>query len=341
MILLILPHQLFARHPGLELGPTLTILLEDSLFFGDETYPVKFHKQKLWLHRATMKRYESDLQARGFATRYLEYGDERLSLQTQLKRSMPKQLGKGEKLGVVDPVDFILEQRIRTACEQLGLTCECLPNPGFINTREENRSYRQGKSRWFMADFYRWQRRRMDILMEDGKPLGGQWSFDKENRKKVPKKLLPKIPQNLELERDSIDLDARQYIEDHFPDNPGSLDGLYYPSSQRAAGRWLEHFLQVRLSQFGDYEDAIVEGESWLWHSVLSPAMNIGLLTPEEIIKALISHAEKHGVPLNSLEGFIRQVIGWREFMRATYEDLGVRMRTTNHWQHHRNMPDS
>ena len=113
MILLIFPHQLFARHPGLELKPELTILLEDSLFFGDPEYPVKFHKQKLWLHRASMKRYESDLQARGFATQYLEWRDERPLLQTQLERLAPKYLAKGATLGVVHPVDFILEQRLR------------------------------------------------------------------------------------------------------------------------------------------------------------------------------------------------------------------------------------
>jgi deoxyribodipyrimidine photolyase-related protein len=341
VILLIFPHQLFARHPGLELKPELTILLEDSLFFGDPEYPVKFHQQKLWLHRASMKRYESDLQARGFATRYLECRDERPLLQTQLERLAPKYLAKGATLGVVHPVDFILEQRLRAACEQLGLACEFLPNPGFLNTQEENRTYRGGKNRWFMADFYKWQRQRLDILMDNGEPAGGQWSFDKENRKKVPKKLLKKLPQNLELKRDSIDHDARHYIAEHFPDNPGALDELYYPSSHRAARRWLKHFLENRLACFGDYEDAIVEGESWLWHSVLTPAMNTGLLTPEEIVKALLSHADKHSVPLNSLEGFVRQVIGWREFMRATYEDLGVRMRTANHWQHHRKMPDS
>jgi deoxyribodipyrimidine photolyase-related protein len=101
------------------------------------------------------------------------------------------------------------------------------------------------------------------------------------------------------------------------------------------------HFLANRFEHFGDYEDAIVEGESWLWHSVLTPSMNIGLLTPGEVVKATTDFGKKNDVPLNSLEGFLRQVIGWREFMRATYEDLGVAMRTTNHWQHRRAMPKS
>ena len=342
MILLILPNQLFAKHPGLKLDPSLTILLEDSLFFGDRRYPMNFHKQKLWLHRATMKRYESDLRDRGYHTEYLAYNEKKKpSLQTQLSRLLQNRKSrKGEKLCLVTPIDFILEKRVRAACKKLGLECEFLPNPGFINTSDENNEYRAGKNRWFMADFYKWQRQRLDILMEDDEPAGGQWSFDEENRKKVPKKLLSSVPTVLKLKHDAIDFEAQQYVEDRFAGNPGSVNELYYPTSHKAAKRWLQHFLSKRFMHFGAYEDAIVEGQSWLWHSVLTPAMNTGLLTPDEVIKTTLRYAGKNEVPLNSLEGFVRQIIGWREFMRATYEDLGVQMRTTNHWGHNRAMPE-
>ncbi|MGI9472388.1 MAG: cryptochrome/photolyase family protein, partial [Rubripirellula sp.] len=195
--------------------------------------------------------------------------------------------------------------------------------------------------RWFMADFYKWQRQRMNILMDGDQPEGGQWSYDEENRKKVPKKLLHTIPEILSIKRDDVDDQAKEYVQQRFAKHPGSIDQLYYPSSHRSARRWLKHFLANRFEHFGDYEDAIVEGESWLWHSVLTPAMNIGLLTPGEVVKATIDFAKTNEVPLNSLEGFLRQVIGWREFMRATYEDLGVPMRTTNYWHQRRAMPKS
>ncbi len=315
------------------------MLLEDSLFFGDRRYPMRMHKQKLWLHRASMKRYESDLRDQGFETQYVEYDAKHPLLVDQLTKSIPAKERNGERLCVVHPTDFILEKRLLKACEKLELDCEFLTNPGFINSPEQNQEYRQGKKRWFMADFYKWQRQRLDILMEGDQPVGGQWSFDEDNRKKVPKKLLPSIPANLKLKRDDFDLEATTYIEQQFPDNPGCLDDLYYPTSHRTARQWLKHFLAHRFEHFGAYEDAIVEGESWLWHSVLTPAMNTGLLTPGEVIKAALNFAKKNDVPLNSLEGFVRQIIGWREFMRATYQDLGVRMRTTNHWQHHRAMP--
>jgi deoxyribodipyrimidine photolyase-related protein len=317
------------------------MLLEDSLFFGDLRYPMRFHKQKLWLHRATMKRYEAGLRDQGFDTHYVEHDEKKPSLIDQLKKSIQPKDRKGETLCAIDPTDFVLEKRMRTACDELGLECKFIPNPGFLNSPEQNREYRAGKKRWFMADFYKWQRQRLDILMEGDDPVGGQWSFDEDNRKKLPKKLVSSIPPILQLKRDQIDREAREYVEKRFADHPGQLDLLCYPTSHQDAKRWLKHFLATRLQQFGDYEDAIVQGESWLWHSVLTPAMNTGLLTPGEVVKATITYAGKHDLPLNSLEGFLRQIIGWREFMRATYEDLGVAMRTTNHWGHQRPMPSS
>ncbi len=119
----------------------------------------------------------------------------------------------------------------------------------------------------------------------------------------------------------------------------GSIERLIYPTDPEQARRWLGIFLQERFTHFGAYEDAILTGENSLWHSVLTPMLNTGILTPEAVVDAAVSEAQAHGIPLNSLEGFVRQVIGWREFMRATYEDLGVTMRTRNHWGHTRPMP--
>jgi deoxyribodipyrimidine photolyase-related protein len=340
MILLIFPHQLFAEHPGLSSQPSRVLLLEDSLFFGDQTYPAKFHKQKLWLHRATMKRYEARLREQGYDVQYVGYQTQTCSLQQQLDRSIGHRERQSETLCVVDPTDYLLAKRLGRAADRLGMNCEVLSNPGFLNSKEENLAYRAGKKRWFMADFYKSQRRRLDVLIDDGgEPAGGQWSFDKDNRKKVPKRLLPEVPGVLTLERETIEMDAKRYVEENFPDHPGSLETLYYPTSHSSARNWLDHFLVNRFEHFGPYEDAIVEGESWLWHSVLTPAMNIGLLTPHEVVATTLRFARDHEVPLNSLEGFLRQIIGWREFIRATYEDHGVVMRTTNHWNHHREMP--
>ena len=341
MNLIVFPNQLFEKHPGLKRVPSRVVLIEDSLFFGDHHHPAKFHKQKLWLHRATMKRYEAQLHEQGFETLYIDYDPTPGALAKQLARVCRSIKSSPRKLMVADPTDFILEKRLQRISHKIKVEIEVLPNPGFLNSREQNIDYRAGKKRWFMADFYKFQRRRLNILMDDDEPIGGRWSFDEDNRKKVPKKLLSEVPAILKLKYDPIDHEAVQYVHDRFPDNPGQLEQLYYPTSRADAKKWLRHFLKHRFGQFGIYEDAIVRGESWLWHSVLTPALNVGLLTPDEVVKAALAHAKKHETPLNSVEGFIRQVIGWREFIRATYQDLGVSMRTTNHWNHTRSIPFS
>ncbi|EMI53845.1 cryptochrome/photolyase family protein [Rhodopirellula sallentina] len=340
MHLLILPHQLFNEHPGLEESPVRVTLWEHSLFFGDPKHPAYFHKQKLWLHRATMKRYLANLDERGIAADYIEHAPDSPKTTDEVIEQIAKKLRQDEEIAVAHPTDFLVEKRLHAACRKHGVELRFLPNPGFLNTTEENQSYRGGKNRWYMADFYQWQRRRFDILIEDDEPVGGQWSFDEDNRKKIPKKLLNSIPENLKLERDEIDTNAKEHVETTFANHPGSLDDLYYPTSHDQASQWLDHFLSERFENFGPYEDAIEEGESWLWHSVLTPALNIGLLTPAEVTERTIQFASKNDIPINSVEGFIRQIIGWREFMRATYEDQGVSMRTANHWKHHQAIPD-
>jgi deoxyribodipyrimidine photolyase-related protein len=339
--LLVFPHQLFAHHPGLKKKPNRVVLIEDSLFFGDPVYPLGFHKQKLWLHRATMKRYEALLKDRGFETVYIDYDQRERSLDHHLKKLCQPKKNKPGKFFVAQPTDFMLEKRLARIAADLEVELEYCPNPGFLNSTSENFEYRHGKKRWFMADFYKAQRCRLNLLMENDEPIGGKWSFDDENRKKVPKKELSQIPTIPSIKPDQFDEEAQSYVEEKFPENLGRLKRVYYPTSHKSAQKWLKEFLKNRFQRFGDYEDAIVAGESWLWHSVLTPALNIGLLTPQQVVDETQKYAEKNDVPLNSLEGFIRQIIGWREFMRATYEDLGVTMRTTNHWDHHRKIPAS
>jgi len=337
--LLIFPHQLFKRHPGLKENPDSVVIIEDSLFFGDSAHPAKFHKQKLWLHRSSMKRYEHMLREDGHHVTYVEHDGQAKSLQINLKKALPK---KQQRLLVMDPVDFLLKKRLnRFGSMHPKVELRFIESEGFLNSSVENAEYRSGKKRWFMADFYKWQRRRFNILMEGDEPEGGKWSFDEANRKKVPKKLIAEIPGIPTVKRDDIDASARDYVNQNFASNPGSLEQLIYPNSHSASQRWLKQFLECRFQKFGDYEDAIVEGESWLWHSVLTPMLNVGLLTPQQIVKATLQHCSKRDIPINSVEGFLRQIIGWREFMRACYEDLGVVMRTTNHWDHQNKIPRS
>lgn len=333
---LILPNQLFAEHPALQAPLQKVILFEDPLFFGDPQYPARMHKQKLWLHRASMARYQTALERKGFDVDLVGYTP---SPKACLKLFEQLANARITRVIMVDPVDFTVEKRLTEASQATGIKIEVRPSPGFLNTRASNRAWARGRKRWFMAEYYKSQRRQLNILMEGDQPIGGQWSFDEDNRKKVPKARLNSLPWIDWPQHDSLDHRAKDSVLAQFPDAPGDIGTLYYPTSHAAAQAWLQQFLERRFEAFGDFEDAIVEGESWLWHAVLTPALNIGLITPQQVIDATLDHAQRRNTPLNSVEGFVRQIIGWREFMRATYEDLGVRMRSSNHWQHNRPIP--
>lgn len=337
-VALIFPHQLFKQHPAINKHTALTVLVEHPLFFGDKKHPASMHKQKLAYHRATMAAYTKALEKKKLECSYVPYdkGNEPLPNLFKLLSA------EGHtRVGVAEVHDDILDKRLRKAAAKAKVSLEVHETPAFLNTSAVNQEWRRSRKRWFMADFYQWQRKRLGILVNEDKPVGGKWSFDDENRRKLPKKLLGDIP-GIPLVKKSADIKtAVDSVNNEFADNPGSLDNWYYPTTSVAAERWLKHFLEQRFHLFGEYEDAIVEDQNFLYHSVLTPMLNVGLLTPEYVVSETVTFAEANKIPINSVEGFVRQIIGWREFMRATYDDLGVAMRTTNHWQHNRPMPSS
>ncbi len=335
---ILLPNQLFADHPGLAKPSDNVLLFEDPLFFGDAQYPTRMHKQKLWLHRASMTRYHQNLVARGINAEIYRY-EKRTDACLRMFQKLAKD--KVDHAVIVDPVDYIAQQRLNRAANDVGIALEICPSPGFLNTPAENTDWVNSRKRWLMADFYKSQRRRLAILMDGEQPIADQWSFDADNRKRVPKTLLNELPVIDWPAPDAIDQSAKISVLAEFPTALGALEKLYYPTSHLSAAAWLQQFLERRFDRFGDFEDAIVEGESWLWHAVLTPILNIGLLTPKQVLETTLAFAQIRNVPLNSVEGFVRQIIGWREFMRVTYENLGVNMRNSNHWNHRHMLPTS
>ncbi|HEV8051160.1 MAG TPA: cryptochrome/photolyase family protein, partial [Parachlamydiaceae bacterium] len=179
------------------------------------------------------------------------------------------------------------------------------------------RTFFKGKKKFSMAQFYAYQRKNLNILMEGNSPVGGKYSFDTENRKRLPKGcVLPDlhIPKYSPYVEEAI-----RYVETEFPEAVGEVTPFLYPLTHAEAKLALQDFIKNKLQLFGDYEDAILKNESFLFHSVLSPLINIGLITPQAIVAETLSSYRKFNIPLNSLEGFLRQIIGWREFMRACY----------------------
>ncbi len=229
---------------------------------------------------------------------------------------------------VYDLVDDWLDRGLHRVCRRAGVTVTELVTPNFLTTREQIDETFARYKRPRMQHFYEAQRRRLDLLMDGDGPVGGRWSFDDENRRRLPKHVtVPDMPQ---ATRTDHVREALVWVRKEFPDNPGETTSFHWPTTHRQAENWLRRFLEDRFADFGPYEDAIAVDEPWLFHSALSPLINIGLLDPERVVRDAVAHAGEHDVPLPSLEGFIRQVIGWREYMRASYVVHGADMRTRN-----------
>ena len=325
---LIFPHQLFESHPAVSKERSI-YLTEDPLIFGTDTkYPIAFHKQKLVLHRASMQAYTDELRGAGHAVNPIPY-DKRY------QDVLPETL---EELHVADPHDFMLEKRLRAFTERQGIKLHLHTTPAFLTPADFLEKYIAGKKKPFMASFYQEQRKRMGILVdEDGNPEGGKWSFDEDNRKKLPKNHKPPAQPSTPV-NDYVE-NAIVYVERHFPNNPGSTENFRYAVTRDDAKQWLKKFIAQRFQEFGAYEDAISTEHPFINHSLLTPMLNIGLLTPQEIVDAALS--TKRDIPLNSLEGFIRQIIGWREFMHGIYRHRGTEIRNSNFFEHTRPIPKS
>ncbi|SDD55025.1 cryptochrome/photolyase family protein [Auraticoccus monumenti] len=331
----VFPNQLFEAH--LEAPPdTRFVLVEDDLFF--RLY--RFHTQKLVLHRASMRRFADRLRGAGFEVSVVETSADTPS--TERLADVLRGLAP-DRITVHEVVDDWCEQRLAEVCEAVGCPLDpddVLDTPAFLTTNaqlQEQLGGRGGRgARPRMQHFYRWQRQRLDILVDGEQPVGGQWSFDQDNRKKLPKDVVP--PELGWPQRHPAVDEAVEWVGQEFPDNPGEADGFAWPTSHAEAGAWLEQFLQERLATFGPYEDAVSRAHPFLFHGVLSSSLNTGLLDPADVVQRALAAAEEQQVPLASIEGFVRQVIGWREYMRGAYVLWGRRMRHRNALGHTRTL---
>ncbi|UII28117.1 cryptochrome/photolyase family protein [Fulvivirga maritima] len=326
---IIFPHQLYASHPAIAAKRKI-YLIEDHQYFTQ----FKFHKKKIGLHRASMKYYESFLNQKEYTTKYIEAHDH-IDIADVFENHLDKRV---DIIHYVKPADYLLEKRIKEAASKFSIELIAYNSPGFLSTPEDLKEMLPDR-KYFMASFYKKQRIKHDILIQNGEPEGGKWSYDDENRKKLPKDI--SIPKPYQPQENHYAQEAKQYVENHFDQNYGELYGFDYPITHYQAEEALIDFLDNRMQLFGDYEDAISKNESFLFHSLLTPALNIGLITPKQILNTLFEKHKAHHYPLNCLEGFVRQIIGWREFMRGVYAFEGVFERTNNHFNHQRKIPET
>ena len=330
-ISLIFPNQLFENSELLQASDKI-ILIEEYLFFNH----FNFHKQKILFHRMSMKSYENYLKSQ-YNTDYIDSKQKESDVRILIK-NLKNDI---KKISIYDPNDNWLYKRIKNACRKKNIELVVFKNPLFILQIEDlNPFFRADKKKFFQTSFYKNQRQKMGLLMQHGLPEGGEWTYDKYNREKYPKnKQTPKIKRPSE----SIYFEeATNYVDENFTNNCGELQKKpLYPHDFESSKKWFEEFLRNRFKDFGPYEDAVLKNETELHHSLLSPLMNVGLLDPNYVVNKSVLYAKKNKIPINSTEGFIRQIIGWREFIRGVYITKGTEERSKNFWNFSRKMPSA
>ena len=331
-MLVILGNQLF---PLQHLPPSsVPVFMAEDL--GLCTYE-KHHQQKIVLFLAAMRAYADELRSGGYQVLYQEL-DVNDARPYEAKLDAAIESAGADTLLHFEIEDKAMEQRIIAFAAERELPREELASPMFSCSRAAFEKHATGRANLRMADFYKWQRQRLDILIDDdGEPEGGRWSFDADNRKKLPKTVSP--PDIDWPDPDEHVADLVPVVEEAFPAHPGRASDFRWPTTRKQARRWLKDFVRERLAQFGPYEDAISTRSDTVFHSLLSPYLNIGLLTPAEVIDAVMQH--RKDVPLQSIEGFTRQVIGWREFVRGVYRQHSEEQDVGNYWSHERSLAAS
>jgi len=311
MIFIVFPTQLYNDIKILDEYKKI-YLLEEPRYFTD----FKFHKLKLAYHRATMKKYYDYLKTKNINVSYINFDKVTKTFYKSLK-----------EVAFYDPYDNKLIEKL----EKL-LKCNILPQQQFVITNEEIISnkdlfYNNGKYRNDL--FYKFMRKKLNILIKkEGKPEGDKWSFDSENRKSLPKNI--KIPELPKINKNKYITEAIDYINKNFNDNYGSLDNFIYPIDHNSSIDWLNSFLEKRLNSFGPYEDAVSTENDFIFHSVLTPMMNVGLLKDIEVINISYEFYKNNNIKLASFEGFIRQIIGWRTYVYSLYILEGKNMYNSN-----------
>ncbi len=326
-IFLIFPNQLFKLENQFS-DVTNIALIQDNLFFGcDSQWKQKFHSQKIIFHKATMDYYEEELKRKGHSLIYMKHRREK-----RTEDYLNDLLKKGFNHFITYEVfDWSLEKRVKDFSLKNNVKLEFITSEMFLTCKSISEEIINQKKIYGMQKFYRKQRKNLDILIEkNGSPTGGDWSFDKQNRKKLPSSIkVPKIPN---LKTNKFVAKAKKDISINYGEYYGNHENFNYPITHKNAEEWLDNFLIERFIFFGDYEDAIHSNHRTLWHSILSPLINSGLLTPRQIIDKSWDFYQSHNIGINSYEGFVRQIIGWREFILLIYKRNSLELRNGNFW---------
>ena len=316
---------------------TLTLILGDQVGFSisslrgfnpksdvilmlelhEETSYVGHHKQKIALVLSAMRHFAEELRERKATVDYIRLDDPENtgSFTGEIIRAVARH--KPSRIVVTEPGEWRVLTMMNQWSERTGLPVEIREDDRFFCSKNEFNNWAQGQKTKRMEFFYREMRRRTGLLIKNGNPIGGKWNFDTENRKQLPDKF--KAPTRPQLQYDIITQEVLTLVSERFNENFGDLEGFAWAVTRQQAIAVLENFITKALPYFGDYQDAMAVDEPFVFHAVISPYLNIGLLGPREVCRVIENAFHKGGAPLNAVEGFIRQILGWREYIRGIY----------------------
>ncbi|MEJ1157576.1 cryptochrome/photolyase family protein [Prosthecomicrobium sp. N25] len=297
-----------------DLAPGDVVLMAEV---ADETVYVPHHKQKIALVLSAMRHFAADLAAEGIEVDYVRLDDPANSGSFTGELARAVACRRPVRVVVTEPGEWRVQRMIEGWETAVGLPVEIRPDDRFLCSRDRFARWAEGRKSLRMEFFYREMRRETGFLMEGGEPAGGRWNFDAENRKSLPAGQRP--PPRRRFEPDAITREVLALVAARFPGHFGDLEPFGWAVTRADALEALEHFVEACLPLYGDYQDAMKAGEPFLYHAVLSPYLNLGLLDPGEVCLAAETAWRRGAAPLNAAEGFVRQILGWREYVRGIY----------------------
>lgn len=341
-LVLILGDQLNLDNPALDdFDPAQDRVLMVEV--SAEATHVWSHKARIALFLSAMRHFAQTLQSLDYPLIYLKLGTHSF---TSLKEAWLHyaQALQPQKIILCEPGEYRLEQDLLAVAQQTGIVAAVRDDTHFICSRADFKRWAGANKTLRLEFFYRVMRKKFNILMQGGEPEGGSWNYDAENRKSFGKSGPQQFPEVPALSVDALTHEVFADVEHYFADHPGSLAHFIWPVTRQQALDFLADFTRHKLAGFGDYQDAMwqfqgKDSNPFLWHSLLSSSLNLKLLNPREVISAALEAYHKQQLPLASVEGFIRQILGWREFIRGVYWLDMPAMSQANHFNHQRALP--
>lgn len=339
-LILILGDQLNLHSPCLnDINPNRDhIVMIEAI---EESSAIWSSKQRIVLFLSAMRHFAEELKQKGLPVEYLSLNDathDGATISARLE-SYIEQI-KPSRLVMLEAGEWRLNQDIDLLCKKIKLPLERIEDPHFLCSHEDFQGFAKGKKRFIMENFYRMMRRRENVLMDGDEPIGGEWNFDSENRKAFGSKGPQGIPAPLRVLPDAITLSVIQEVSERFAHHPGSLDTFEWPVTREGALAALQDFIQHRLATFGSHQDAMWTNEVFLSHALIASCLNLKLLDPREVIAGAEAAYQNKTASIQAVEGFVRQILGWREFIRGMYWLDMPAMKDANHFGHTRSLPD-